>query len=100
MNNGLTNSIDFLHGTTTTISYGNTVTYAPMYLKMPTKVNFHPDQGVTVLYFGKDKVVVRTSEGDTFDPKVGFLTAYFQYQSGLSKKKANDFIHNLSKGDK
>jgi len=63
--------------------------------KLPTKVNFHPDQKATVLYFGKDKVVVRASDDDQFDRGYGFLLAFFQHHSGLSKKKANDYLHNL-----
>lgn len=65
-------------------------------MMLPSKVNFHPDQKATVVYFGKDKVVTRASDDDEFDPTFGFLLAYFQYHSGLTKKKANDYIHSLT----
>ena len=97
---------DSVFNTNTTSGYayfdGNTLKWvgtdpAPtVKLALPTKVNFHPEQKATVVYFGKDKVVTRASDDDTYDPKFGFLLAYFQYHSGLSKKKANDYIHSLS----
>ena len=53
---------------------------------------------VTILiHKDKSKTIVKTMEGDEFDPVVGFLTAYFQKHSGLSKNKANDYLMEVRK---
>lgn len=52
----------------------------------------------TILIFDDNsKVVVKTMEGDEFDPVMGFLTAFFQKYSGLSKNKANDYLVEVRK---
>lgn len=69
----------------------------------PLKVNRMPKQyifngGATILIFeDNSKVVVKTMEGDEFDPVMGFLTAFFQKYSGLSKNKANDYLVEVRK---
>lgn len=71
--------------------------YMEPQLKLPTQVNFHPEQKAVVLYFGKDKQVVRATEGDEYDKLLGFLLAYFHQHSGLSKNKANKYLDNILK---
>lgn len=59
------------------------------------------NDGATVLFW-KDgtKTVVKRSKDDEFNPRLGFLTAYFQKNSGLSRTKANKFLDNLEVEDK
>lgn len=52
----------------------------------------------TILFWSddkKDKTIVKTSKGDKFDKRLGFLTAYFQKHSGLTKTQANKYLDNL-----
>ena len=51
---------------------------------------------VTVLMW-KDgtKTIIRRCEGDPFNARLGFLTAFFQHHSGLSKNKANKYLASL-----
>ena len=50
----------------------------------------------TVLFW-KDgtKTIVRRAKEDEYNKKIGFLWAYFQKNSGLSKTKANEYLDNL-----
>lgn len=47
--------------------------------------------------FWKDgtKTIVKKKDEDEFDRKLGFLIAYFQKNSGLSKTQANKYLENL-----
>lgn len=51
----------------------------------------------TVLFW-KDgtKTIVRRAKEDEYNKKLGFLWAYFQKNSGLSKTKANEYLDNLT----
>lgn len=50
----------------------------------------------TIIYFEDgSKTVVKRKDGDEFNEKLAFLTAYFQHCSGMSKTKANKFLQNL-----
>lgn len=56
------------------------------------------NEGATILFWdkeGKKKTIVKRSKDDEFNKRLGFLTAYFQYHSGLSKTKANRYLDNL-----
>ena len=56
------------------------------------------NEGATILFWdkeGKDKTIVKRSKDDEFNKRLGFLTAYFQYHSGLSKTKANKYLDSL-----
>lgn len=54
------------------------------------------NKGATILFW-KDgtKTVVKLAKGDEYNKVLGFLWAYFQKRSGLSKTKANEYIRNL-----
>lgn len=41
------------------------------------------------------KTTVKKCEDDEFNPRLAFLTAFFQKYSGLSKNKANKYLSNL-----
>lgn len=56
------------------------------------------NKGATILFWSdnkSDKTIVKRSKGDKYDKRLGFLTAYFQYHSGLSKNKANKYLDSL-----
>jgi len=56
------------------------------------------NKGATILFWSddkSDKTIVKRSKDDKYDKRLGFLTAYFQYHSGLSKNKANKYLDNL-----
>lgn len=58
--------------------------------------NYIINDGATILFW-KDgtKTIVKRSKNETFDKRLGFLTAYFQKHCGMSKTKANKFLDNL-----
>ena len=56
------------------------------------------NKGATILFWDEDeeeKTIVKRSKDDKFNKRLGFLTAYFQYHSGLSKTQANKYLDNL-----
>lgn len=54
------------------------------------------NKGATVLIWEDGtKTIVKRSEGDEYDKVKGFLWAYFQKHSGLSKNKANEYLKSL-----
>lgn len=56
------------------------------------------NKGATILFWNDDetdKTIVKRSKDDKFNKRLGFLTAYFQYHSGLSKTKANKYLDGL-----
>lgn len=67
------------------------------------RVQFNDKKGATTLIEDnniKPKVtVVKTCKGDEFDKKYGFLLAYFQHNSGMSKTQSNKYLKNLAEED-
>lgn len=56
------------------------------------------NKGATILFWDEnenEKTIVKKSKDDKFDKRLGFLTAYFQYHSGLSKTQANKYLADL-----
>ncbi len=49
------------------------------------------------ILFWKDgtKTIVKKAEDDEFNPRIAYLTAFFQKYCGLSKNKANKLLANL-----
>jgi hypothetical protein len=62
-------------------------------------MQFNTKKGATTLIDRHlDEVtVVRTTKGDEYDKKMGFLLAYFQHTSGMSKTQCNKYIKELIK---
>ena len=61
------------------------------------------NKGATILFWDDnedEKTIVKLSDNDKYDKRLGFLTAYFQYNSGLSKTQANKYLDNLVEEDK
>lgn len=54
------------------------------------------NDGATILFW-KDgsKTVVKRAEDDEFNPRLAFLTAFFQHYCGMSKNKANKYLASL-----
>ena len=72
--------------------------------RLPYKVFFNDKKHATTLIkdeplpFSDDNVVVvKTTKGDKYNREYGFLMAYFQMYSGLSKTQANKYLKNLVK---
>ena len=63
-------------------------------LRMPKK--YIINRGATIIFWNDgSKTIVRRTKNDEYNKRLGFLTAYFQKHSGLSKNKANKFLANL-----
>jgi RNase P subunit RPR2 len=61
---------------------------------LPTRYIINDD--ATILFWSDgDKTIVKKTKNDTYDKRLGFLYAYFQKTSGLSRSKANKYIENL-----
>lgn len=63
-------------------------------LELPTRYIIN-DGAVILFWDDGTKTIVKRSEDDNFDPVKGFLWAYFQKHSGLSKTKANKYLRDL-----
>lgn len=62
--------------------------------RMP--VRYIINKNATILFWNDgEKTIVRKADDDEFNARLGFLTAFFQRYSGLSKNKANKFLANL-----
>lgn len=54
------------------------------------------NKDATILFWSDGtKTVVKRSKNDKYDKRLGFLTAYFQKNCGMSKNKANKYLDNL-----
>ena len=73
----------------------------PFSLNNKTKyelIRYIINKGATILFWDEDeeeKTIVKRSKDDKFNKRLGFLTAYFQYHSGLSKTQANKYLDSL-----
>lgn len=55
------------------------------------------NHNATILFWNDGtKTIVKKAKDDDYNKKLGFLWAYFQKMSGLSKTKANEYLENLS----
>lgn len=62
--------------------------------RLPKKYIINKD--ATVLFWEDGtKTVVKRAKDDEYNKILGFLWAYFQKTSGLSKSKANEYLRNL-----
>ena len=54
------------------------------------------NKGATILFWADGtKTIVKRSKDDEYNKRLGFLTAYFQKTSGMSKSKANKYLDSL-----
>lgn len=73
---------------------GNNIAIISQPAGLPDKVIFQDYKETVVLKKG-DKVHVVSNHDDEYDRVYGFLLAYFQMNSGLSKTKANKYLEDL-----
>ena len=67
--------------------------------ELPTQVFFNKKKKATTLLFNGKPYVVKCDSKDKYDKRIGFLEAYFQAQSGLSKTQANKYLRDIVKED-
>lgn len=68
--------------------------------EVPMPKKYIINHGATVLMWDDgDKTVVKRCADDEFNKRLGFLTAFFQHYSGMSKNKANKFLAELEVED-
>lgn len=54
------------------------------------------NENATILFWKDgEKTVVKRAEDDEFNPRLAFLTAFFQHYCGMSKNKANKYLAGL-----
>lgn len=54
------------------------------------------NKGATILFWQDGtKTIVKRNKDDKYDKRLGFLIAYFQKNSGLSRNKANKYLDSL-----
>lgn len=69
-------------------------------IKVPMPKKTIINHGATILIWEDgEKTVVKRCENDEFNKRLGFLTAFFQHYSGMSKNKANKFLAELEVED-
>lgn len=69
--------------------------------ELPKEYYINKKKKTVVLKWNDDTITkVKTSNDDKFNEKYGFLIAFFQKHSGLSKTKANKYIDSLKEKEK
>ena len=54
------------------------------------------NENATILFWKNgEKTIVKRASDDEFNPRLAFLTAFFQRYCGMSKNKANKYLANL-----
>ena len=88
MNTGITTNI-------TVRRAGVTIGYmTKSNIELPTR--YIINKGATILFWEDGtKTIVKKSKDDKYDKRLGFLTAYFQKNCGMSKNKANTYLDSL-----
>ncbi len=63
---------------------------------LPKVYSINPQKRTTALIFPNGtKTVVKKAEDDEFNPRLAFLTAFFQHYCGMTKNKANKYLASL-----
>jgi len=58
------------------------------------KVIYNPPATV-VIWNDDTKTIVKTTDGEKFDPERGFLQAYYEKHNGITKTQGNKILHEL-----
>ena len=75
----------------------STVKFTPSY---NTPKYYIINKGATILFWEDgSKTIVKRNKEDDYNKRLGFLTAYFQKTSGMSKTKANKYLDSLMDED-
>lgn len=93
-----TNYYDFLAGHFEPLKWDYTgISEGPLFRKnVPLPERYIINEKATILFWenGK-KTVVKRAVNDEFNPRLAFLTAFFQHYCGMSKNKANKYLASL-----
>ena len=69
--------------------------------KEPTlRVYYNDKKKATTLIQGDKVVVVKTKKDEKYNRRIGFLEAYFELKSGMSKTQKNKYLDKIVDGDK
>jgi hypothetical protein len=58
------------------------------------KVIYNPPATI-VIWNDDTKTIVKTTDGEKFDPERGFLQAYYEKHNGITKTQGNKILHEL-----
>ncbi len=65
-------------------------------ITVPLPERYIINENATILFWENgEKTVVKRCADDEFNPRLAFLTAFFQHYCGMSKNKANKYLANL-----
>lgn len=93
----LNQKINNVSGYVTFSPDGITISNKPYIKKLTNLPNrYIINEGATILFWRDGtKTIVKRSKEDEYNKILGFLWAYFQKTSGLSKSKANDYLKGI-----
>ena len=80
------------------VKIGDINYYVQSYFSSSEKIprRYIINKNATILFWNDNtKTIVKRSKEDEHNPRLAFLTAYFQKHSGLSKNKANKYLNSL-----
>ena len=63
--------------------------------QLPTQVFFNKKKKATTIMQEQKSTVVKCGKDEKYNKRIGFLEAYFQAYSGLSKTQANKYIKSI-----
>lgn len=84
-----------------TLDLGSTFTFKTVKERTPMqklgidKITFN-NPATIIHHLDGNKTVVKATDNDSFDPIYGFLLAYFQKTSGMTKTQANKFLDEVN----
>ena len=65
-------------------------------LTVPLPERYIINENATILFWQNgEKTIVKRCADDDFNPRLAFLTAFWQHYCGMSKNKANKYLANL-----
>ena len=67
--------------------------------KPQLKVYFNDKKKATTLIDGDNVVVVKTKKGEKYNRRIGFLEAYFELKSGMSKTQKNKYLDEVTNNE-
>lgn len=69
--------------------------YNEIFIKVPEKIFFNEKKKATTLIKGEKAVTVKCDTKDKFSKRIGFLEAYFQLTSGMSKTACAKYLDKI-----
>ena len=74
-----------------------TLSNCDIYSEPNLQVHFNDKKKATTIIKGDKVVVVRTKKGEKYNRRIGFLEAYFELMSGMSKTRKSKYLDNIIK---